>query len=96
MRIKAPVILSSIKHYEMLMMWSAPVGDVRGAHLIRVIEIPDSDNVLMNDLQTFLQRATPKDGALQEHFPVFYDRHQKLNGPVGVDALFFPILKEQV
>lgn len=61
-------------------------------YLIRVMEVPDGDNVLTDDLQAFLQRVTTKDGAFQEHFPVFYDHHQKLNDFCGMDALFFPTL----
>ena len=48
----------------------------------------------MDDLQAFLQRVTTKDGALQEHFPVFCDDRQKLNDLFGVDALLFPTLRQ--
>jgi hypothetical protein len=57
------------------------------------MEVPDGDNFLTDDLQAFLQRVTTKDGALQEHYPVFYDHRQKLYDLFGVDALFFPTLR---
>ena len=58
------------------------------AYPIRVIKVPDGDDVITNDLQGFPQRVTTKDG-----FPVFYDHRQKLNVSFGVDVLFLPALE---